>query len=364
MKGRREAPGGLISFLDVMCCGFGAVVLLVVILNGNLVQKRETQSEAMREEVRQLTQLESFARQELAQTGAELAGVEEQRASVSAQAARLEARLRDTRSRTQEVQARAEALQSSIATLQTQSAAVEQAVTLLRSKATQQWDGGRRPVGFSGDGQRQYLTGLKLGGERTLILLDSSASMLDETIVNVVRWRITEPAIKRTAPKWQRTTRTLHWLVANLRPGKQFQVYQFNASASPLLAGTEGKWLSTNDTASLTGALAAAAQIVPGGGTSLHRAYAVIAQMKPPPDSVVVLTDGLPTLGVREEPGRLVSAEERLTLFSDAIRLIPGSIPVNTILFPMEGDPAAAGAFWQLALMTQGSFMTPARDWP
>ena len=32
---------------------------------------------------------------------------------------------------------------------------------------------------FTGDGDRQYLTGLKVGGERILILVDSSASMLD-----------------------------------------------------------------------------------------------------------------------------------------------------------------------------------------
>ena len=31
---------------------------------------------------------------------------------------------------------------------------------------------------FKGEGDRQYLTGLKLGGERTLILVDRSASML------------------------------------------------------------------------------------------------------------------------------------------------------------------------------------------
>lgn len=363
-RARRDSSTGLISFLDVMCCGFGAVVLLVVILNGNLVEKREVQSEGLREELRQATQLEEFARQELAQTSAELAGVEQERASVRAQAERLEARLRDTRSKAQAAQAQAEALQASIASLEAQSAAVEQAVTLLRTKATQQWEGGKRPVGFSGDGRKQYLTGLKLGGERTLILVDSSASMLDETVVNVVRWKNMEPAVRRTAPKWQRTTRTLHWLIANLRPDKQFQVYQFSTQAAPLLEGTAGRWLSTNDTASLTGALAAAAQIAPTGGTSLHRAFAVISQMKPAPDSVILLTDGLPTQGGRDERSRLVSADERLTLFKDSVNLLPKTVPVNTILFPMEGDPEAAGAFWTLAVQTQGSFMTPARDWP
>ena len=31
---------------------------------------------------------------------------------------------------------------------------------------------------------------------------------------------------------------------------------------------------------------------------------------------------------------------------------------------PMEGDPAAPGAFWALARRTNGSFLMPAKDWP
>jgi len=30
----------------------------------------------------------------------------------------------------------------------------------------------------------------------------------------------------------------------------------------------------------------------------------------------------------------------------------------------MEGDAWAAAAFWALAINSQGSFMTPSRDWP
>ena len=42
---------------------------------------------------------------------------------------------------------------------------------------------------FVGDGNRQYLTGLKLGGERVLILVDGSASMLADNVVNAIRRR-------------------------------------------------------------------------------------------------------------------------------------------------------------------------------
>ena len=48
----------------------------------------------------------------------------------------------------------------------------------------------------------------------------------------------------------------------------------------------------------------------------------------------------------REKPwGKKVSGEKRLALFNEATRQLPPQVPVNTILYHMEGDPAAASAF-------------------
>jgi len=38
--------------------------------------------------------------------------------------------------------------------------------------------------------------------------------------------------------------------------------------------------------------------------------------------------------------------------------------PVNVVLLPMEGDPAAPTYFWRLAQATGGAFLSPPRDWP
>jgi hypothetical protein len=365
MRSRRETGASLISFLDVMCCGFGAVILLVVILNNQVLTRREQQSAEVRAELTRVAALEAFARDEVTRLGTEVASVEVQQAEVASQAEQLQRRIRDATRQAQEAESRAQAAQSALSAAQAQSAAMAEAVSLLRAKASQQWEGGKRPVGFTGDGQRQYLTGLKLGGERTLILLDSSASMLDETVVNVVRWKLMPPETRRNAHKWQRAVRTVHWLVANLRPGKQYQVVHFNTEASALIPGTDGKWLSTDDSAQMNAVVAAARGLAPTAGTSLHRAFAVIDRMAPPPDSVILVTDGLPTQGGRiETSDRLISEDERKALFADAIRGLRKGIPINTLLLPMEGDPSAAAAFWQLAIMTQGSFITPSGDWP
>jgi len=77
-----------------------------------------------------------------------------------------------------------------------------------------------------------------------------------------------------------------------------------------------------------------------------------------------LVTDGLPTRGDRPPRKTVVSPKRRLEHFSEAIRLVPAGTPVNTILLPMEGDPMAASAFWQLAVRTSGSCLSPTGDWP
>jgi len=60
----------------------------------------------------------------------------------------------------------------------------------------------------------------------------------------------------------------------------------------------------------------------------------------------------------------MVSGEQRRRHFLAAVAKLPAGIPVNTILFPMEGDPEAAAFFWQFAMVTKGAFIAPSRDWP
>ena len=57
-------------------------------------------------------------------------------------------------------------------------------------------------------------------------------------------------------------------------------------------------------------------------------------------------------------------SRERLDHFNRAVRQLPNDLPINVILFAMEGDPDAAPAFWVLALRTGGSMLAPSEDWP
>ena len=149
---------------------------------------------------------------------------------------------------------------------------------------------------IEGQGDRQYLTGLRMGGRHMLILLDSSASMLDETIVNVIRLRNLGESEQIASPKWQRSLRTVEWITANMPPSSKFKIVTFNTEASPVGADSDWRWFEAKDEAALDDSIAMNA-LVPSGGSNLSSAFEAIAKLDPMPDNIFLLTDGLPTQG-------------------------------------------------------------------
>ena len=103
---------------------------------------------------------------------------------------------------------------------------------------------------------------------------------------------------------------------------------------------------------------------VPEGPTSLHAAFSMIRPLEPKPDNIYLLVDGLPTMGEIEPTRAGVTGRERQSHFNRAARQLPFNVPVNVILYAMEGDPQAAPAYWWMALNTGGSLIAPSEDWP
>lgn len=60
----------------------------------------------------------------------------------------------------------------------------------------------------------------------------------------------------------------------------------------------------------------------------------------------------------------MVKPDRRVRFFNQAMNGLPRRVPVNVLLYPMDGDPEAAGYFWRLAIDSQGSMITPSEDWP
>jgi hypothetical protein len=358
MKRRSVTPFSL-SFLDIMFCGFGAVVLLVLILNTDTVKARREIVVDYRAEVVRLENEVIVGRENEVQLRNSLQATDREQVLTQGDAARVIQSLLEIEAGLTNLNLQTSASRSHINDLKSDLKGLDKSTRKLSAEQQAQ---GNKILAFSGEGDRQYLTGLKLGGKRILIMLDVSASMLDESIVNVIRVRNLDDASKMATEKWRRAQKTTEWLIANLPQNTRFQLQLFNTQAR--MAHQAKDWLSTAQSEDINGTIRVLHETIPQGGTSLYNAFKAAAQLKPRPDNILLITDGLPTQGCTKPSSTTVTSQQRLKHFNRAIKQIPDSIPVNTILLPMEGDIYAAAAFWQLAVNTKGSFLTPARDWP
>lgn len=349
-----------LSFLDVISCGFGAVVLIFLILDHSESSQNQVQDPALAAEVNLLEEDIREGELGLVRTRNTLSDLDLRMVEAQGQARAIEEEIQSIMEELARLENESSATIVSEEQLRADIDALEAELEKLRAETDNSGNNVRR---FVGEGNRQYLTGLILGGARILILVDSSASMLDSTIVNIIRRRNMNDDAKRSSEKWVRTRRTVEWLVAQLPPPSQYQIYTFNAETRSILEGTEGQWLEVADEAQLDRAIDALDRVIPVNGTNLATLFNAVANLSPPPDNIYLITDGLPTLGGRSDGGN-ISGRERERLFEQAVRELPKGIPVNVIMQPLEGDPMAASLYWQLAISSGGSFLNPAPDWP
>jgi von Willebrand factor type A domain len=361
---RRKINVFSLSFLDAMTCGFGAVVLFFMILNatfgkteGHMTADLHGQVDKLQEQV-----LEGY--QKLVELRNSLREVESEKVLASGLSRRLIEALTEVRQELATYEESTLANREHVNKLKSDLKTLEDEVKRLSAAAPSDETPGNRIRSFVGEGDRQYLTGLKVGGRRILILVDTSASMLDDTIVNVIRRRNLPDATKLRSAKWRQAVATVDWLTTQIPRDATFQIYGFSTQAAPMIPGTDGQWLDGSKREPLEEAVQRLRGTVPGGGTSLYQAFGVVARMRPAPDNIYLLTDGLPTQGRRPPSRTTISSRDRVKLFEEATRELSDRIPMNVILFPMEGDPMAASAFWKLAMVSGGAFVSPSSDWP
>lgn len=359
---RRPITTVSLSFIDAVLCGFGAVVLLFLILSHNSIAQRREATEALQQQVAALERQVLSGREQAAALNAGLERAGERRQRLLTQSKTLSEKIAGRRYDLARLETDSIAREASVNRLKADLQSRDEELKRLEGGASQRDREGDRMRAFPGEGDRQYLSGLKVGGRRILILLDASASMLAERIVDIVRLRNLSAAEQRQAFKWRRALSTVDWIATQIPASSKFVIYTFNETAQPV-SGKAG-WLDAGDAAALNGAVDATKKTVPGGGTSLYHAFNAVKQLNPKPDNVFLVTDGLPTIDRERGARYTVTGEQRLRFFNDALAALDKSVPVNVILLPMEGDPMAPAAFWRLAQVTRGSLLSPAEDWP
>jgi hypothetical protein len=347
---RRETEVFSLAFLDCICCGFGAV-LLIFVITVSQQKSRDTESiEQVEERVRQLAASVSTSQAEIAQLEQMLAASQSALDQLKTQQTGEQVNLTNR--------------QKELLLLLQQTGALKDALDNLLGKKKALPTEDVQPLPIPNEDRRQYLTGVKFEGTHVLFLVRVSGSMLGDTIEEAVGL-LEQPEFKRReSPKWQRVVKSLEWMLANLGPEANFQILLFNDETTPLLPAKGDAWIARSDRQGLQDVLTKLHTIVPGGSANLERAFTHVRFMQSLPDSVILLTDGLPTTSDTSPNNGDTDDATRIQYLRHAIRQLPARIPVSTILFPLDGDPGTAGLYWELAISTHGALVSPSASWP
>ncbi|MCK7466784.1 MAG: hypothetical protein MZU91_00620 [Desulfosudis oleivorans] len=319
---RRKLTVFSLSFIDCICCGLGAIILLFVVVNSQNSAQRQRVTEELTAETDRWEQAVLEGRRHLVEVRNSLDEITADLVKTEGLSRKILQPLSEKRLELADRDQRTLAGREHVNKLKADIRSLEEDVKRLQAGAKREEELGRSLRPFPGQGDRQYLTGLKMGGQRILILVDASASMLDDTVVGVIRRRNMGSAESCAPPSGGRRWRPSTGSPPTSRRPAASRSIVFNETAGPLLE--DGAWLEAGDINRLNQAVDKLRRLPPEKGTSLINAFEAAARMSPPPDNLFLLTDGLPTLGKDKPWGSRVSADERLSLFREAVEAAAG----------------------------------------
>ncbi len=353
MHRHRKSEGFNLAFLDIMSCGLGAIVLVFMLVKHN-VDNSVLETDLLTADMARLQQQEKELQATLQSLKDVSKSEAEKIAELKARVARLKNELRNNKRSLVDKKGQLAALKNDI----------KKAPRHKKEDVVEDDRGG----------EEDYLMGLRVEGARIAILLDSSASMTDEKLLNVIKRKNGSLKQKMAGPKWQRTKRVAKWLLVRVPKNSKVTVISYNDKAKTL-----GKtlWFNAKNATVLGSIYREIDKIVPKGPTNLQRGLKELK--KSGATSVYVVTDGLPTVGDSRYASlnpfascssllgksKTISGECRLKLFEHTIKeSAPKDIKVNVVLLPIEGDPDASNAYWSWAASTGGLLISPASNWP
>lgn len=347
---RRETEVFSLAFLDCICCGFGAVLLVFILTISQKTSIDKADIDALRDKTDKAAADIKASQADLDRLARMLA------------AAQLE--LEADNAKNTEDQLKLTDRQRELLLMLQQTGAMKDALANLLGEKKNLPTEDHAPVPIPNVDRRQYLTGVKLTGEFVVFVVRASGSMLDDTIDAAAARLEDSDEKKRQAPKWQRVVHSLEWMLAQLGPETHFQVFFFNEDTKSVLPDRGEEWFDTKDKKTLAQIVKNIEDYVPHGGANMEKAFASVRYLPRLPDSVVLFTDGLPTKSDSLPYDGEVGQEQRIRYFEIAVKQLPQRIPVSTILFPMSGDPAGPALYWQLANASRGALVSPSKSWP
>lgn len=336
-----------------MSCGLGAVILIFMLVKYH-VGDSPIESDLLTADIERL----QLQQQELQQTLAELQNTSQSEAE---KIARLRAKLALLQQTLNQKELSLDKKKAQLAALKK--------------------DISERPIAQKEDlveddrgGEEDYLLGLKVEGRRIGVLIDSSASMTDEPLVDIIKRKNGSATEKKRGPKWQRTRKVVRWLLARVPKTSELMVVSYNTSVKPL---AHANWTRVDTSTELQALYREMDALVPEGATNLQKGLQEIGRLGA--TDLYLITDGLPTAGESRYASlnpfascssllgksSTISGECRVKLFRQTIKdSAPAGAKINVILLPIEGDPDAANEYWAWAASTGGLVISPALNWP
>ena len=349
----RRNPTSNLAFIDIMSCGLGAVILILVLLKNQ---------QATPDELVELDQtaLDQQIAALLSQQQATMAKTEAEQAVLS----KLDQEINELRAKQSVISSIKSSTLSTIERLKLNIQSSQQSLTPEENI---------NPIATQTVRQEEYLVGLNIEGQRIAILVDSSASMTARELITITNYKVQSEAKRRSAAKWQRTLRIVQWLMARAPADSELLVMSFSDEA---IIQSQPQWISVKDEKALAMTYQAVQSVTPYGATNLEKAIAKVLRQRP--DAIYLITDGLPTQGLSQTSllssggcggitgsKKIVSGECRVTLLQQAARLTNSfSGKLSIILLPLEGDPQAAPELSKWVLRTGGTLISPAVTWP
>lgn len=367
---RRNLGDGFgLSFLDVLCCGLGAAILLLLIVKHEepgldkadwlamlepemleiqqAVEEYESENEVLKERITTLKKSVRESEQGNAQRNRRLTQQQKKLIELKTQLAREEAKSRELSKLTARVTDLPEPVETKLDT---------------------------KGLNFGA------LSGLQFSGEeRVVILLDNSASMIDWSLVEIVRTQAAGKAAIESAFKWQQAKSVANWAFTSLEAGKRYKFLTFaervlDANGKEISASEELPWDIKPEDDSKSGLKNLS--MLPDGGTNLKNALEAVSRLVPKPKRILLITDGLPNKIEKRGvlPGcpsssktvRMISGDCRtsITLASlDTLSEKLSRVPIDVVLLPLEGDPRAVRMYSLISGISSGRLITPSSDW-
>ena len=253
MKKRRAFEVFTLSFLDCICCGFGAVVLFYTIVQAHVGAQEIIRIDQLTGEVRKLEEEVKEGTKNLVLLRNTLEKTDQDADAARARALRVAAELKERSAQSSIYEDESLARREHINQLKADIKSLEEGIKRLQGGALDKAPAGDRVKSFRGRGNRKYISALQIKGKRILVLLDTSASMMDEDVAKVIKMRNQPEPMRRAAQKWRRSLDMVEWITAQLPDNSKFQVIGFNTKAKVVQANTAGQWLDSNDPRAING---------------------------------------------------------------------------------------------------------------